>query len=145
MDMSLSELQEMMMDREAWRAAIYGVAKSQTRLSEWTELNWTEIDHHPFPSLQIKGGAESVNSLVTGLVILVCAAPPLKLHKGPQESASQHKLRYDQNDSIMNCSGAFLLLRTFGGYKTPCQELGPKTRYIPCYIIGFKSIFDSVP
>ena len=37
---SLSELREMVMDREAWRAAIHGVAKSRTQLSEWTELNW---------------------------------------------------------------------------------------------------------
>ena len=39
MDMSLSELRELVVDREAWRAAIHAVAKSQTRLSDWTELN----------------------------------------------------------------------------------------------------------
>ena len=43
MEVSLSELRELVMDRETWRAAIHGVAKSRTRLSDWTELNWTEL------------------------------------------------------------------------------------------------------
>ena len=40
MDVNLSELREVVMDREAWHAAIHGVAKSRTWLSNWTELNW---------------------------------------------------------------------------------------------------------
>ena len=46
MNMSLGELLELVMDREAWRAVIHGVAKSQTRLSDWTELNWKWLSMH---------------------------------------------------------------------------------------------------
>ena len=49
LDVSLGELQELVMDREAWRAAIHGVVKSRTGLSDWPELDWSQ---RPVPSHQ---------------------------------------------------------------------------------------------
>ena len=46
MDVSLSEILELVMDKEAWRAAIHEVTKSRTRLSDWTDLNWTDVEDH---------------------------------------------------------------------------------------------------
>ena len=57
MDVSLSELWKMVMDREAWRAVIHGVAKSWTRLSDWTELNWVPNKNRWFFYLKKKSCA----------------------------------------------------------------------------------------
>ena len=52
MDMRLNRLRELVMDREAWHAVIHGVAKSQTQLSDWTELNSPEAWRQTFVELK---------------------------------------------------------------------------------------------
>ena len=61
-DMLLSKLQELLIDREAWRAAVHGITKSQTRLSNWIELNWVAHLSHSFSLLEyILKGSELVS------------------------------------------------------------------------------------
>ena len=64
MDMGLCGLQELVMDRDAWHAAVHEVAKSQTRLNDWTELNWTDLDFAILPPPVVSIGTSF--SLFTG-------------------------------------------------------------------------------
>ena len=58
MDMSLSELQEMVKDREAWRAAVHGVTKSQTRVRDLTTINEWRNNKACFPEFPISGNKD---------------------------------------------------------------------------------------
>ena len=65
-NVSLSELREMVMDRKAWRAAIHGVAKSRTRLSNWIELNWTTAADLKYPLKGVQGRNQEWGTLCSG-------------------------------------------------------------------------------
>ena len=76
MDMSLGELRELVMDAETWRAAIHGVAKSRTRLSDWTELKWTTCR----VAIYWEIGLDSVQFTEWGLGSELWKPPPRSLH-----------------------------------------------------------------
>ena len=78
MDVSLSELRELVMDREAQCAVIHGVTKSWTRLNDWTELNWTESSNNIKIILILKK-KKTANESELSILVAVGARPVLQL------------------------------------------------------------------
>ena len=85
MGMGLGGLRELVMDREAWRAVVHGVAKSWTRLSDWTELNWMSVNnaeiHSTFPFVRKWRTFSISNSLISRKELIlenICIGWPSK-------------------------------------------------------------------
>ena len=89
MGMSLSKLRESVMDREAWHAAIHGVTKSRTRLSDWTELNWVFQQKNMSVAIPSKHADIDMAHVSTSMLDL-CSSKTCRMSKVSVMMSSRH-------------------------------------------------------
>ena len=143
MDVSLSEFRGLVMDRLALNAAVHGVAKSRTQLSDWTELNWTDNPENSFSDISAllfqrgKRGGRICRSILLGKNYVV---------KHQKITASdKNKKDISVNDfSAFLCTGGLKYLGSFKYYSLNMQlnSLGPvsKEHNVSCFLLSWVSL-----
>ena len=143
MDMS-GVFQGLVMDREAWRAAVHGVAKSQTRLSNWTELNWTTkpnlIWFHFMSAmkLHLKRNSSSLTSMIYSNPFLgVCSSqhlgmPQLPLPKSILKPGSNFP--FSLRDFVNTLTHWFFLLLIPATFSLVTKQKNPVNMFSSCFL-----------